>query len=203
MLTLSILAKMSSAAIAAGITACLTYGQYNVASGPNGSGLMPPASVLHSNARPEAMLDPLAEMADAFATLKQERAKADRNRAMVDWLTSLQTRFTVQRLETGLVYKVRYAPAGNAGAVLEDLVAVPYGTELPFAVSLHAAEDGAVRIEGLSCRGQENLGRVDAAAGDEAAQAAAMAEAEAYLRTPDPADPGLPADCLTVRLKRS
>jgi hypothetical protein len=142
-------------------------------------------------------------MADAFATLKQERAKADRNRAMVDWLTSLQTRFTVQRLETGLVYKVRYAPAGNAGAVLEDLVAVPYGTELPFAVSLHAAEDGAVRIEGLSCRGQENLGRVDAAAGDEAAQAAAMAEAEAYLRTPDPADPGLPADCLTVRLKRS
>ena len=116
MLTLSILAKMSSAAIAAGITACLTYGQYNVASGPNGSGLMPPASVLHSNARPEAVLDPLAEMADAFATLKQERAKADRNRAMVDWLTSLQTRFTVQRLETGLVYKVRYAPAGNAGA---------------------------------------------------------------------------------------
>ena len=47
MLTLPLLAKMSSAALASGITACLTYGQYNVAGGPNGSGLMPPASVVH------------------------------------------------------------------------------------------------------------------------------------------------------------
>lgn len=202
MLTLPLLAKMSSAAIAAGITACLTYGQYNVASGPNGSGLMPPASVLHPTARPGAMLDPMAEMADAFAALKQERAKADRNRAMVDWLAGLRTRFTVQRFDTGLVYKVRYAPAGEAGAVLEDLVAVPYGPELPFAVSLQAGEDGMVQIEGVSCASQKTLDRVDASAGGDAAQAAAMAEAEAYLRRPDAADPGLPADCLTARLKR-
>jgi len=203
MLTLSILAKMSSAALAAGITACLTYGQYNVASGPNGSGLTPPASVLHPDARPGAMLDPLAEMAQAMAALKQERAKADRNRAMIDWLAGLRTRFTVQRFETGLVYKVRYTPAGGTGTVLEDYVAVPYGPELPFAVTLHADEDGVVRIEGVSCAGGETLARFNAADGDDAAEAAAMSEAEAYLRTPDAADPGLPADCLTARLKRS
>lgn len=203
MLTLSILAKMSSAALAAGITACLTYGQYNVASGAGGSGLMPPASVLHPNARPGAILDPMAEMAAALATMKQEHAKADRNRAMIDWLASLRTRFTVQRFETGLVYKVRYSPADQTGTVLEDYLAVPFGPELPFAVSLHAAENGAVRIEGLSCASQETLGQVEASAGEGAAEAAAMAEAEAYLRTPDAADPALPADCLTVRLKRS
>ena len=203
MLTLPILAKMSSAALAAGITACLTYGQYNVASGAGGSGLMPPASVLHPNARPGAMLDPMAEMAEALANLKQEHAKADRNRAMIDWLASLRTGFTVQRFETGLVYKVRYSPAAEAGTVLEDYLVVPFGPELPFAVSLHAAENGAVRIEGLSCASQETLGQVDASAGAGAAEAAAMAEAQAYLRTPDAADPALPADCLTVRLKRS
>ena len=203
MMTLPLLAHMSSAAVAAGITACLTYGHYNVARGPDGSGLMPPASVLHPNARPGAVLDPLAEMADAIASLKEERAKADRNRAMIDWLAGLRTRFTVQRLETGLVYKVRYSAAGSAGGVLGDYVAVPYGPELPFAVSVYSAEDGALRIEGLSCAGNETLGRVDMAAGEDAAEAAAMAEAEAYLRTPDTADPGLPADCLTARLKRS
>ncbi len=47
MLTLPILAKLSSAAVAAALTASITYGQYTIASGPNGSGLMPPASVLH------------------------------------------------------------------------------------------------------------------------------------------------------------
>lgn len=203
MLTLSILAKMSSAALAAGITACLTYGQYNVASGAGGSGLMPPASVLHPNARPGAILDPMAEMAAALATMKQEHAKADRNRAMIDWLASLRTRFTVQRFETGLVYKVRYSPADQTGTVLEDYLAVPFGPELPFAVSLHTAENGAVRIEGVSCASQETLGQIEASAGEGAAEAAAMAEAEAYLRTPDAADPALPADCLTVRLKRS
>lgn len=203
MLTLPLLAKMSSAALAAGITASLTYGQYNVASGPNGSGLMPPASVFHPTARPGVMLDPLAEMADALATMKQERAKAERNRAMIDWLAGLRTGFTVQRMDAGLVYKVRYAPAGETGTVLEDYVAVPYGPELPFAISLQAAEDGMVRIEGLSCSGQETLSRVEAAAGENAAEAAAMSQAEAYLRTPDAADPTLPADCLMVRLKRS
>ncbi len=203
MLTLPLLAKMSSAALAAGITACLTYGQTNIASGPNGSGMMPPASVLHPNARQGVVLDPLAEMAHALASLKQERAKADRNRAMIDWLGSLQTRFTVQRLESGLVYKVRYTPADDAGDVLEDYVAVPFGPELPFAVSLHAAGDGVVRLEGLSCAGQNTLGQIDMSDGGATAEAAAMAQAEAYLRTPDAADPGLPADCLTVRLKRS
>jgi hypothetical protein len=198
MLTLPLLAKMSSAALAAGITACLTYGQYNVAGGPNGSGLMPPASVLHPNARPEVMLDPLAEMAGAMAAMKQERAKADRNHAMIDWLAGLRTGFTVQRLETGLVYKVRYATADEPGAVLQDFVAVPYGPELPFAVSLQAAGDGTIRVEGLSCTGRDLLAQVDAASGE----AAAMTQAEAYLRTPDAADPGLPADCLMVRLKR-
>ena len=203
MLTLPLLAKMSSAALASGITACLTYGQYNVAGGPNGSGLMPPASVVHPNARPGVMLDPLAEVADAFATLKQDRAKAARNRAMIDWLGSLRTRFTVQRLETGLVYKVHYTPAAHAGAVLEDYVAVPYGPELPFAVSLHAAGNGVIRLEGLSCAGEETLGEVDLSEGGDTAETVAMAQAEAYLRTPDAADPGLPADCLTARLNRS
>ncbi len=203
MLTLPLLAKMSSAAVAAGITACLTYGQYNVTGGANGSGLMPPASVLHPNVRSDVMLDPLAEMADAFASLKQDRAKAGRNRAMVDWLGSLRTRFTVQRLEAGLVYKVHYDPAAKAGAVLEDYVAVPYGPELPFAVSLQAAGNGVGRLEGLSCTGQETLGDVDLSDGGTAAEAAAMAQAEAYLRAPDAADPGLPADCLTARLTRS
>ncbi len=203
MLTLPLLAKMSSAALAAGITACLTYGQYNISSGPGGAGLMPPASVLHPEIRSGAMLDPLAEMASAMAALKQEKAKAARNRAMIDWLTGLPTRFTVQRFDTGLVYAVRYAPEAEAGAVLEDYVAVPYGTELPFAVSLLADEGGTVRIEGLSCSGQETLGRISPAAGDGAAEAEAMSQAEAYLRTPDAPDPGLPADCLVARLKRS
>ena len=202
MLTLPLLAHMSSAAIAAGITACLTYGQYNVASGPNGSGLMPPASVLNPNARTGAMLDPLAEMASAMTSLKQERAKAERNRAMIDWLAGLQTRFTVQRLETGLVYKVRYAPAGETGTVLQDFVAVPYGPELPFAISLQAGEAGMVRVEGLSCSGQETLAQLDSAAGEQAVETAAMSRAAAYLQKPEAADPALPADCLMVRLKR-
>jgi hypothetical protein len=202
MLTLPLLAKMSSAAVAAAITASLTYGQYNIASGPNGSGLMPPASVLHPNVRPGAMLDPLAEMASAMTSLKQERAKADRNRAMIDWLAGLQTRFTVQRFETGLVYKVRYAAAGEAGAVLQDFVAVPYGPELPFAVSLQAGAGGKVRVEGLSCSGQETLSEMDAGAGEQAVETAAMSRVEAYLQQPEAADPALPADCLMARLKR-
>ena len=45
MLQLPMLMKVSSAAIAAAITASITYGQYAVAAGPKGSGLLPPASV--------------------------------------------------------------------------------------------------------------------------------------------------------------
>ena len=202
MLTLPILAKLSSAAVAAALTASITYGQYTIASGPNGSGLMPPASVLHPWASTDAVLDPLAEMMQALGAMKQEQAKSARNRAMVDWLASLRADFTVERFDSGLVYKVRYAPDGDAGEVLEDYVAVPYGPEMSFAVTLKAADAGAVTVEGVSCTAQQIFRHVDISAGTGAAQAEAMSQAEAYLAAPDAADPSLPADCLTARLKR-
>jgi len=202
MLTLPILAKLSSAAVAAALTASITYGQYTVSSGPNGAGLMPPASVLHPQARADAVLDPLAEMMQALGAMKQEQAKSERNRAMVDWLASLRTNFTVERFEDGLVYKVRYAPAGEAGEVLEDYVAVPYGPEMSFAVTLKAADAGGVTVEGVSCTAQQTFRHVDGAARSGAAHAEAMSQAEALLTAPDAADPSLPADCLTSRLKR-
>lgn len=207
MLTLPILAQMSSAAVAAALTASLTYGHYSVASGADGSGLMPPASILRPGAPPDALIDPVGEIAHALAAMQLGEAKLERNKAMVDWLASLPAQdgapaFSVQRLEAGLVYAVRYAPAGGQSDVLQDLVAVPYGPEMPFAISLRSGPDHSVAVEGTSCKGSEPLGVVSLEAGPDAAEAEALSHAEAYLAAPDAADPGLPADCLMQRLKR-
>lgn len=206
MLSLPILAQMSSAAIAAALTASITYGHYTVASGPEGAGLMPPRSVLHPVAGAGTM-NPVAELAHALAALKLQEAKVARNKAMVDWLASLPADgaapgFSVQRFDSGLVYAVRYAPdegpGEREGQVLQDLVAVPFGPEMPFAISLKAGPEASVSLEGASCTARETLASVSA----EAAEAEAMAQAEAYLAAPDAADASLPADCLMVLLKR-
>lgn len=207
MLSLPILAQMSSAAFAAALTASLTYGQYAVSSGAAGSGLMPPAGILRPGVPPEALADPLGEIAQALAGMQLREAKLERNKAMVDWLASLPSvdgapGFSVQSLESGLIYTVNYTPAGGDGKVLQDLVAVPFGPEMPFAVSLRSAPDTSVALEGVSCRGTEALGLVSAAAGPDVAEAEALSHAEAYLAAPDAADPGLPADCLMQLLKR-
>lgn len=202
MLSLPLLAHVTSGAIAAAITASVSYGHYTVATGPDGSGLMPPASILRPDARPGAMLDPVAEIAKALAAMKQEEAKAERTRAMIDWLTELRADVTVQRFETGLVYDVRHASKGGEGEARQDFVAVPFGPEMPFAVSLSPAAGGDYRLEGVSCTVQQTLGTVAASDGPEAAEEAALSHAKSYLTAPDAADPGLPADCLMVLLKR-
>ena len=204
MLTLPILAKVSSAAVAAALTATMTYGQYTVTSGADGPGLMPPASILRPNAPAGDVMDPFAEIAQALAALKLDEAKTRRNRAMIDWLVSLQAEgpadFTVQRLERGLVYAVRYVTADGQDSGRQDYVAVPYGPEMPFAVSLRTNADGSVRMEGYSCTARETLGTVAASAGPETAQAEALSQAGAYLAAPDAADLSLPADCLIEAL---
>ena len=206
MLSLPLLAKVTSAAIAASLTASMTFGHYPV-SGTDSTGLMPPASILRPDARPGAALDPFGEIMHALTALKLEEAKSERNRAMVDWLLGLEdggpADFTVQRLEAGLVYAVRHTAAGTDGA-LREFVAIPYGPEMPFAIRLMTGADGAVRVEGYSCTGQQTLEVVAAmdggGGGEEAAAAEALSHAEAYLAAPDAPDLSQPADCLITAL---
>ena len=203
MLSLPLLAKFTSGAVAAALTASLTYGQYTVNSGANGSGLMPLASVLRPGAPAGDMMPSLSELAHALLSVKLQRAKADRNRAMVDWLIDLRAEFTVQRFDSGLVYEVHYTSAEQDGQVLEDLIAVPYGPEMPFAISLRVAAGGQVEVEGYSCTRQQTFGVVNISVRPEAAQSDAMSRAEAYLDAPDAGDPSLPADCLVALLTRN
>ena len=49
--TLSALVKVVSAAIAAAVTASISYGHYTVTAGQDGSGLMPPSGVLYPDDR--------------------------------------------------------------------------------------------------------------------------------------------------------
>ncbi|HPE47317.1 MAG TPA: hypothetical protein PLR76_02935 [Hyphomonas sp.] len=200
MLQLPMLMKVSSAAIAAAITASITYGQYAVAAGPKGSGLLPPASVFVPGAEADANVDPFAELVRSFAELKQARAKADRNHAMVQWLLGLQAHdlagFTVRRAEGGLVYDVSL-DRGGPDASSRIFLAVPSGPEMSYAVRLSQATDGSIRVEGISCAGHDML--ADLAAAD-AAEAEALSRTAAYLGAPEMADPGLPADCLMKAL---
>lgn len=197
MLTFSLLANVTSAAIAAALTASMSFGHYRVGAGADGAGPMPPASILNPDAPPGEAMDPFADMIRALVDLKLQDAKADRNRAMIDWLTGLHAGFRVQRFETGLVYEVSYPRGADRVHALKDFVAVPYGPEMPFAVRLQAAADGQVRIEGASCTAHRTLGTVKRSAGPEAAETAAISQAEAYLAAPEMGDPSLPADCLT------
>ena len=200
MLSLPLLAHVTSAAVAAALTASMTFGHYPV-SGPDSTGLMPPASILRPDARPGAALDPFGEIMHALNAMKLEEAKSERNRAMVDWLLGLEAGapadFTVQRLDAGLVYTVNH-PGAAAGNTLREFVAIPYGPEMPFAIRLVSSADGAVQVEGYSCTGQAQLGTVAATDAD----AEALSQAEAYLAAPDAPDLSLPADCLIAALTK-
>jgi len=200
MLSLPLLAHVTSAAVATALTASMTFGHYPV-SGPDSTGLMPPASILRPDARPGAALDPFGEIMHALSAMKLEEAKSERNRAMVDWLLGHETGapadFTVQRLNAGLVYAVNHPDAAE-GYTLREFGAIPYGPEMPFAIRLVSGTDGAVQVEGYSCTEQAQLGTVAATDAD----AEALSQAEAYLAAPDAPDLSLPADCLIAALTK-
>ncbi|MEZ5946403.1 MAG: hypothetical protein R3C13_04385 [Hyphomonas sp.] len=202
MLQLPMLMKVTSAAVAAAITASISYGQYAVASGPKGSGLMPPANMFVPSADPATTVDPVAELMRAFSEMKLEKAKSERTRAMIDWLVSLQAQdlagFSVRRVDGGLVYDVRFDRVGDGEPALIYL-AVPFGTELPYAVRL--VESGnSLRVEGVSCSRRDALSDMAGKAERETAESFALEKASAYLGAPETADPMLAADCLMVAL---
>ncbi len=206
MLSLPRLMKVASAALAASIAASMSYGEYAVAAGPKGSGLLPPAEVFFPRARndaPGVSRDVISEVLNAFAGMKLEEAKSRRTRALVDWLAELQTgdlaHFEVMRAEGGLVYRVDFRNP-REGEKSSVFLAVPYGVEAPYAVTLRSIADGAMTIESQSCELEARRDELAAHVPGEVAEYQALDHVSAYLRRPVLADPLLPADCLTSLL---
>ncbi|MCA8900982.1 MAG: hypothetical protein KDA53_06990 [Hyphomonas sp.] len=204
LLTQRMLGKLASAAVAAAITASITYGQYAVASGPNGSGLMPPPEVFAPNMTVDPDADPFAQLMQAFAELKQEKARSQRHRAVIDWLITLQQEglagFSVDRLEGGVLYDIEFNRPRGDNATARVLIAMPQGATMPYAIRMATIEGEGLRLEAVSCTGNATLAELGGDDAMPAAEAASVIAVSDYLAAPAPADLSLPADCLTRAL---